>query len=132
MSDATGPEEHRCSFTPRRRRDLLATCLLVASVLIAGCKGDTGPAGEDGTDGSNGSNGNVISCTATSNGDGSSTIRCTDGTSVTVTSGKDGVSCTVTNNGNGTRTITCADGTYHVVPTDQIGSRGSTCLDVAP
>src|SRR5512140_2722432 len=98
------------------RIGVLATVLLVA-VALAGGRGDTGPAGPAGTDGTNGNNGangtngsDGVSCTVVDNHDGSSTIQCTDGTSVVVTNGTNGVSCTVTDNGNGTRTITCADG----------------------
>lgn len=72
-------------------------------------------------------------CEVRENADGSSTITCADGTSVTVqngrdgqdgqdgedgqdgTDGEDGASCTVVDNGDGTKTISCEDGTEVVV-----------------
>ncbi len=89
---------------PGMRTTLLA-CAALLSFLAAGCKGD---AGSDGT-----------SCTVTDNGDGTATIECEDGTTVTVTDGsdgEDGASCTIVDNGDGTKTITCDDGT--VIVTD--------------
>lgn len=50
--------------------------------LVAGCTGSNGADGTDGADGS--------SCTVTENPDGTATITCEDGTSVTVTDGSDG------------------------------------------
>jgi hypothetical protein len=50
--------------------------------LVAGCTGSNGADGTDGADGS--------SCTVTENADGTATITCEDGTSVTVTDGSDG------------------------------------------
>ena len=52
------------------------------------------------------------------NGDGTKTISCSDGTSVTVSdgaSGTSGSSCTVADNGDGTKTISCGDGTSVIV-----------------
>ena len=69
-----------------------ATAALVA---LAGCGSD------DGT------------CSITNNADGTSTITCDDGTTVTV--GGDDDSCTIVNNGDGTATITCDDGTSATV-----------------
>jgi len=97
-----------------RARGLLLIVMLTAWGL--GCKGD---AGADGT-----------SCTATDNGDGTSTITCTDGTTVTVsngTDGTDGTSCSITDNDDGTKTITCEDGTS-VTVTD--GANGGSCTIV--
>ena len=77
-------------------RVLLLSMLAGASVI--GCKGSDGPpgppgaSGTDGTDGTNGS-----SCTVTDNSDGTHTITCTDGTSVTVSNGADGVDVALTN-----------------------------------
>jgi hypothetical protein len=80
---------------------LLLACFALA---MAGCAGDPG---------ANGS-----SCTVTANPDaGTSSITCTDGTSVTVnngtagTPGTPGSGCTVTTAADGTKTITCDDGT---------------------
>ncbi len=84
--------------------------------LVAAC---TGPAGDDGAAGDDGNNG--TSCTVEDNGDGTKTISCTDGTSVTVANG---VSCTVADNGDGTKTISCTDGTS-VIVTD-----GATAAEV--
>jgi len=65
--------------------------------------------------------------------DGTKTISCDDGTTVTVNdgaagaagaAGANGTSCTVTDNMDGTKTISCDDGTS-VVVTD--GSNGSSC-----
>jgi hypothetical protein len=61
------------------------------------------------------------SCTVRDNGDGTKTISCADGTSVTVSNGQAGASCTVTDNGNGTKTISCADGTSVTVSDGQAG-----------
>ncbi len=84
------------------------TSLAAALLVLASC---TGSKGADGTNGSNGTDGtNGTSCTVTDNGDGTKTIACDDGTTVTVNDGVDG-SCTVADNGDGTKTITCDDGT---------------------
>lgn len=91
-------------------RSLLLIIVLPIALLASAC---IGPAG--------------TSCSVTDNGDGTSTITCTDGTSVIVgdgTDGTDGTSCTVTDNGDGTQTITCDDGTS-VTVTD--GESGGTC-----
>ncbi|GMV14144.1 MAG: hypothetical protein AMXMBFR56_23680 [Polyangiaceae bacterium] len=93
-------------------------------LLATACSGDDGGAGPKGSEGK--------PCTVTSNGDGTSTISCADGTKVTVKDGQPGdpgtpgdpgeagppgdpaeagVSCTIVDNGNGTKTITCSDGT---------------------
>jgi hypothetical protein len=47
----------------------------------------------------------------THNDDGTATIACEDGTSVTVEDGMDGSSCTITDNDDGTATLSCDDGT---------------------
>jgi OmcA/MtrC family decaheme c-type cytochrome len=73
-----------------------ATLVFAGMLALAGCQ-------DEKTDGA--------SCTVTSNGNGTSTISCTDGTSVTVANGTDGAACTVKDNGNGTKTISCTDGT---------------------
>lgn len=90
-----------------------AMTALLAAVALSACAGDTGPTGPAGTDGSNGADGK--SCSLTDNHDGTSTIRCPDGTSLTVPTGASGTTCTVVNNGNGTRTVTCSDGSSVVV-----------------
>ncbi len=56
-----------------------------------GEKGATGQNGSDGADGADGADGTTgDSCTVTDNGDGTKTITCEDGTSVTVSDGTDG------------------------------------------
>lgn len=50
-------------------------------------------------------------CSVTANADGSSTLHCDDGTSVTLHDGAAGSSCTATTNADGSRTIACDDGT---------------------
>lgn len=62
--------------------------------------------GKPGEPGKNGS-----SCSVRSNGNGTSTVSCTDGTSAIIKDGEDGSSCSVTSNGNGTSTLACTDGT---------------------
>ncbi|HVV88446.1 MAG TPA: OmcA/MtrC family decaheme c-type cytochrome [Kofleriaceae bacterium] len=70
------------------------------------------------------------SCSVSQNADGSVTVACDDGTSVTIPApddgqdGQDGKSCTVAANDDGTSTITCEDGTTAVV-TD--GHDGASC-----
>ncbi|MBI5510873.1 MAG: OmcA/MtrC family decaheme c-type cytochrome [Deltaproteobacteria bacterium] len=86
----------------------LATVL----TLVAACEGPTGPLGAPGES---------SSCTVTDNGDGTKTVACSDGTSVTVA---DATPCTVTDNLDGSKTITCADGTS-VTVTD--GQTGGSC-----
>lgn len=91
-------------------------------MVVASCSGDDGGTGAQGKP-----------CSVESNGDGTSTISCPDGTSVTVNDGKPGdaglpgdpgeagppgdagVSCTIVDNNNGTKTITCTDGTQVTV-----------------
>ena len=79
---------------------------MIGLALIAGALLAAPACGSSGKDGD--------SCTVADNGDGTSTISCDDGTSVTVGDGKDGedgTSCSITDNGDGTKTITCDDGT---------------------
>lgn len=67
------------------------------------------------------------SCSVAKRSDGSVKISCPDGSSATVSPGKngtDGSSCTVTDNGDGSSTISCADGTSVVVHS---GTNGSSC-----
>jgi hypothetical protein len=70
---------------------------LVAGFALSGCTGDAGlpgPLGPQGAVGKDGTN-----CTVTDNGDGTKTIACEDGTSVTVSNGQavSGIAGTVTN-----------------------------------
>jgi OmcA/MtrC family decaheme c-type cytochrome len=67
------------------------------------------------------------SCSVENNADGSTTIRCDDGTNVSIPAPESGTSCTVTSNGDGTSTITCEDGTTVVVPG---GTPGTSCTVV--
>jgi hypothetical protein len=81
-----------------------------------GAPGPVGPMGEPGAAGADGA-----SCTVTDHGDGTKTIHCSDGTTVTVSdgaagmNGADGASCTLVDNGNGTGTLSCPDGTSLVI-----------------
>ena len=95
------------------------TRFVVAALLAVGCTGGRGPAGPAGPPGANTDGGTSgdgrASCSISDNHDGTSTIRCTDGTSATVPNaaggtGTGGTPCTLVNNGNGTRTITCGGG----------------------
>ncbi len=86
-----------------------------------GCTGDRGAPGANGANGDSGANG--TSCSLVNNPDGTSTIKCSDGTSVTVSSGTNGTNgtpCTLVNNGNGTRTITCAGDAGPVTVLDSV------------
>jgi OmcA/MtrC family decaheme c-type cytochrome len=96
------------------------TRLLLVAGLAAALSACTGSAGTDGT-----------SCSVTNNADGTATITCTDGTSVTVANGhdgSDGASCTVEDNGDGTSTISCDDGTSVTVTN---GQNGGSCTVVS-
>jgi|GEM_PF-867020 len=68
-------------------------------------------------------------CGITDNGNGTHTITCNDGTSATLSDGKDGkdgTSCTVGSDG-GTTTISCTDGTSVAVKDGADGTDGSSC-----
>lgn len=96
-----------------------ATLSLMIAGSLALFVAASGCTGEDGADGN--------SCTVTANADGSTTIACDDGTSVTIPPASDGSSCTVTSNGDGTSTITCEDGTTVIV---NDGTDGASCTIV--
>lgn len=96
-----------------RRNAVTAALVMLALSACAGDTGPAGPAGPAGADGASGADGK--SCSSTDNHDGTSTIRCPDGTSVTVPTGASSSTCTVVNNHNGTRTVTCSDGSSVVV-----------------
>ena len=69
--------------------------------------GDLGPIGTIGT----GTNGDGVHCTVTENADGTVTVTCDDGSTVTLPGGSDGgVECTIYDNFDGTYTISCDDG----------------------
>lgn len=117
MSQASGHGEVSHLFT--RSRAVLAA-LFVAAVALGGCEGPAGPAGADGSNGA--------ACTLTDNGDGTSTITCPGGTSITVPTGAKGTTCTIQDNPDGTRTIKCSDGTS-VVVTDAVLDYTAMTLD---
>jgi hypothetical protein len=90
---------------------------------VDGTNGTDGTNGMDGNDGTDGTDGS--SCSVVDNGDGTKTISCTDGTSVTLSDGADGAdgtdgtdgvdgvdgtNCTVADNGESV-TVSCSDGT---------------------
>lgn len=110
-------EPSRCrSRRPARSTGSKRFAGLIFAMMLSGCQGSSGPAGPPGAPGDTGSNGsNGSSCSLTDNHDGTSTIRCPDGTSVTVATGASGTTCTVADNGDGTRTIHCSDGSSVVV-----------------
>ena len=95
---------------------------------IQGDPGEPGNDGEQGVDGEPGKDG--ISCTVLDNFDGTYTIGCTNGISVTFSDGeqgepgKDGESCTIINNDNGSYTIECTDGTSATVRDGKNGDNG--------
>ena len=97
---------------------------------INGTNGVDGTNGLDGTDGVNGTKGadgiDGSSCSAIDNGNGTHTISCTDGTSITL---YDGSSCSVTESGNGTYTISCTDGTSVTVSDGTNGINGADGAD---
>ncbi len=96
------------------RTSFVVACVALGLTLVA-----AGCAGRDGS-----------SCTVTNNADGSTTIACEDGTTVTIPPpdpGNDGASCTVTDNGDGTATIACDDGTTVTIPG---GTDGTSCTVV--
>jgi hypothetical protein len=66
------------------------------------CNGATGPQGPQGDPGQNGT-----PCSVTDHGDGTKTIACGDGTTVTVSDGVDGDSCSVTKQPDNTKLIVC-------------------------
>ena len=81
------------------------------SLVLFACQG---PAGEKGS-----------SCSTKDNGDGTITISCTDGTSVTVangsngtngTNGDAGTACSITTKTDGGRIVSCTDGTVADLP----------------
>lgn len=107
-----------------------AIAFVSAAMLLAAC---SGPAGKDG-----------LPCTVKDNGDGTATISCPDGTTVTVSNGTagqngqngqngmngmngtDGTSCSVTTNPDaGTKTIVCTDGTSILVTDGTNGTNGT-------
>jgi OmcA/MtrC family decaheme c-type cytochrome len=89
-----------------------------AALALTGCSGEDGDPGAKGSDGT--------SCTVTNNGDGTSTVACTDGTTATIENGTDGTdaqSCLLTSNGDGTRTLTCPDGSTVVLETTTLAGK---------
>jgi OmcA/MtrC family decaheme c-type cytochrome len=95
-----------------------ASAVFAAAMLaLSGCSGEDGEPGAPGADGKDGT-----SCTVASNGDGTTTITCTDGTTATIEDGKDGTngadgqSCLLSSNADGTSTLTCPDGSTIVLP----------------
>lgn len=85
-----------------------AAIVLIFAALVSACKGDDGS-----------------SCTIKDNRDGTHTLWCPDGTSVTVGEspaaggGTSAPSCTIKDNDNGTKTVSCIDGTSVTVRDDQ-------------
>lgn len=102
-------------------------------IVVAAC---TGPAGSNGQNGQDGQ-----PCTVRDNGNGTATISCPDGTTVTVTNGTDGTdgtdgmngaSCTVADGPDaGLKTISCTDGTSVIVSDGQDGTDANAYTDFA-
>lgn len=82
------------------RRTVMLAALGLAAIACEGAKGPAGAPGRDGQDGQNGQDGqdgsDGSSCTVTDNHDGTHTITCSDGTSVTVSNGATGGNVAVT------------------------------------
>ncbi|MBI5513338.1 MAG: OmcA/MtrC family decaheme c-type cytochrome [Deltaproteobacteria bacterium] len=103
---------------------VMASALLACAVVLGGCGDDPQP---------------TSNCTVQRNTDGTATIRCTDGTSVTLrggldgangangsngtngTAGMNGSSCSVAAADGGDRVVTCTDGTRVTVPAGRDG-----------
>lgn len=115
----------------RRHVDLLLIAALGAAAAACdgdpGAKGASGEPGSDGTNGTNGTpgtpgdagppgqpgtSGDAGSCTVKDNGDGTTTVTCADGTTVTI---KNGSGCTVVTLGATCKRIICEDGTSEIV-----------------
>src|SRR3990172_1764856 len=80
---------------------LRGTLALAGLLGLAGCSGGGKKSEPDPVE-------TAASCNVQVNGDGTSTVSCSDGTSATVASGaSDNAACTVQGNGNGTATVTC-------------------------
>ncbi len=148
---ATGVAGDPCSVKDNSDGTKTITCGTTSVTLSdgkAGTNGKDGAAGAAGADGKNGTNGtngtdgaagtagaagkDGTSCTSKDNGNGTKTITCTDGTSISLAdgptgttgatgatgnngqdgaAGKDGTACSVKANGDGTKTVSCTDGT---------------------
>ena len=71
-------------------------------------------------------------CSVSENEDGSSTLTCSDGSSVVIPKGKDGANgdngsaggCSVSQNEDGSSTLTCSDGSSVVIPKGKDGANG--------
>jgi len=145
-----GPSGSSCTVSDNGDGTKTISCEDGTSVTISdgvdgqnGQDGQDGADGQDGTDGQDGENGQAgTSCSVSDNGDGTKTISCSDGTSVTVSDGADGqdgqigrdgqdgengqagTSCSVSDNGDGTKTISCSDGTSVTVSDGTNGQNG--------
>jgi hypothetical protein len=79
----------------------------------SGPPGEGGPPGEPGPPGDGGLSGEAgTSCSVADNGDGTKTITCSDGTTVTIGSGS---GCTVVSLSETCKRIVCEDGTTELV-----------------
>jgi OmcA/MtrC family decaheme c-type cytochrome len=95
------------------------TGLLLFLVFALGCEGSDGPAGPKGDPGDPGKA--AENCTLTDNQDGTATVACPGGTTVTIPTGTgDGgivdTVCSVTDNGDGTVTVKCPNSPDVTVP----------------
>ena len=92
--------------------------------LANGMPGSNGTSGTPGTPGANG-----MSCTLSTDDAGMRTIRCADGTSVSVTNGTN-ANCTVTSSDAGVTTVRCSDGTTATVNNGSNGMNGTNGLGI--
>ncbi|MEW6430739.1 MAG: OmcA/MtrC family decaheme c-type cytochrome [Myxococcota bacterium] len=118
-------------------REMRRVLVAAAAIVVAAC---SGPPGKDGQDGQ--------PCTVKNNNDGTATITCPDGSSVTVangtdgtnglngtngtngTNGMDGTSCSVADGPDaGLKTISCTDGTSVIVSDGRNGVDANTFTD---
>ncbi len=99
-----------------------AAALACMAFLTAGCSDDAAPSG--------------TACNVQQNADGSATIRCPDGTMVTLRNGMNGAagaagtSCSVASVDGGQRVITCSDGTSAVVDSGRDGANCTVSTDM--
>ncbi len=108
-------------MTGNQNVTLRVACVALLAAGMAFSAGCRGPKGDPGASGG--------ACTVKDNGDGTETIACADGSSVTVHDGANGsaASCSVQKNADGTATLSCTDGTSVTISNGTNGTNGGTC-----